>query len=1038
MFRKSVWLLSAGMFALSSQAFAQTPAPATDTDQTSAEPAQSSTAEAAAVDLQATEPQTDATGGEIIVTATRRNQALSDVPLAVSAVTAEQLENTGASDIRQLQQVSPSLLVTSTQSEAGASRANIRGIGTVGDNPGLESSVGIFIDGVYRSRVGAGLTELGPIERVEVLRGPQGTLFGRNTSAGLISIITARPLFEPMAHGEVSFGNFSMRRVEAGVTGGLTDTIAARIDGVMKKRDGFLNDVVSGRDVNDRDRWLLRGQLLFQPNDDLSVRVIGDMAKRDEECCAAPYLPARDFVGGVGEQPSTFKPLMEALGAIVLDDPFERDVAISEGRSYRGDVKDWGLSAEAVYDFGGAELTSITAYRDNDLKRGTDVDYSSLDIIYRPDDGTSTNRFKTFTQELRLQGEAFNGRLDWLVGGYMARERLRSRDSIRYGNDFGRFTNCPVAYNFAASPAVPDNIVDPTGVNCFNQTIANAVNASLISTYGLLPAGPTRDGVLQQIQVLSAFARLNNTAPLFAPFPVNFGLPVFGDSGFENLALANPFAPDFQFENAGFVDDYRQRSNNFAVFTHNIFEITEGLKLTVGLRYTTETKKLRAELTDNNIGCAVYTGTALAQLPCLNPSVAGGSLDLDGKRKENKLSGTAVISYKPMDNLLTYASYSRGYKAGGFNLDRSALARDRSLNSFGQIVAGQVCPGSGTLPTPTATRPGCEDFASADQLEFLPETNDAFELGAKFNGRIVDINVALFHQLFRNFQLNTFNGVNFIVENINSCSDDLGGADQDNVTIVGGVPTETGACTGKTRAGVRSKGIEFELFSRPLPDVNFNLGVTVADTKYRDNLVGAGGRPLTTALFQLPGERVSGAALWTITSSLGWSPRITDSGLRGLIYADVRHQSKFNTGSDLDLEKVENGYTVVNGRIGLRGPEDRWGVELWAQNLFDANVKQIAFDAFAQGNCTERGANAGFCSPTYGVNRANQLFGVFLGEPRLYGITLRTKLGFARPAAPAYAPPAPPPPPPPPPAVEPAPPPPPPPPPPPSSGERGQ
>src|SRR5439155_10437054 len=117
----------------------------------------------------------------------------------------------GASDIRQLTQVSPSLLVSSTSSEAGGGVARIRGIGTVGDNPGLESSVAVFIDGVYRSRTGVGLTELGPLERIEVLRGPQGTLFGRNASAGLSSIITAKPLFTTQVDGERTIGNYNLR-----------------------------------------------------------------------------------------------------------------------------------------------------------------------------------------------------------------------------------------------------------------------------------------------------------------------------------------------------------------------------------------------------------------------------------------------------------------------------------------------------------------------------------------------------------------------------------------------------------------------------------------------------------------------------------------------------------------------------------------------------------------------------------------------------------------------------------------------------------
>ena len=124
----------------------------------------------------------------------------------------------------------------------------------------------------------------------------------------------------------------------------------------MMKRDGFLEDIISGRDVNDRDRWLLRGQLLYQPDDNFSLRVIGDYSKRDEECCAAPYLPVFDSVGdgsgGFTSAPSTFAPILMGIGGIIPDDTFDREVVISDGRSYRGDVKDWGLSAEATYDFG--------------------------------------------------------------------------------------------------------------------------------------------------------------------------------------------------------------------------------------------------------------------------------------------------------------------------------------------------------------------------------------------------------------------------------------------------------------------------------------------------------------------------------------------------------------------------------------------------------------------------------------------------------------------------------------------------------------
>ncbi len=338
MIRKSAWLMSAGLFALATPALAQTAPSNTDTDKQAAKPTPGAT-EGAAVQNQAGEQKPVATG-DIVITATRRNQALSDVPMAVSAVTAENLRNTGATDIRQLNQVAPSLLVSSTSSEGGAAVARIRGVGTVGDNPGLEGSVGIFVDGVYRSRAGVGLTELGALDRIEVLRGPQGTLFGRNTSAGLISIITAKPRFTPEVGGQVDVGNFGLRRFEASLNAPFSDTIAGRLDGVYVKRDGFLNDVISGRDINDRKRWLLRGQILFQPSDNLSFRLIGDYSHRDEECCGATYLPVQDFTAA-GPQPSSIAAIERALGGIINDDTFSRDVSITPGRDYSSKVNDW-------------------------------------------------------------------------------------------------------------------------------------------------------------------------------------------------------------------------------------------------------------------------------------------------------------------------------------------------------------------------------------------------------------------------------------------------------------------------------------------------------------------------------------------------------------------------------------------------------------------------------------------------------------------------------------------------------------------------
>lgn len=940
--RKSSLLLSAALFTFTVPAFAQ------DTTDQGSTPAEAP-AEAANVDTQAQAAEAN-DDGAIIITATRRSEALSDVPLAVSAVTADTLQNSGAVEIRQLNQVSPSVLVSSTTSEAGAGVARIRGVGTVGDNAGLESSVAVFIDGVYRSRTGTGLTELGPIDRVEVLRGPQGTLFGRNASAGLIHVITAKPKFSPEIYGDVSIGNYNLRRVGVGATGGITDSLAVRLDGIFMKRDGFMEDNISGDDVNDRNRWLLRGQLLYQPTDNFSLRVIGDYTKRNEECCAAVYLPAYDYVSrgaNVGlKNPSTMQRILRGLGAVINDDPYDREAEITPGRSYNSDVVDYGISAEATYDFGGVELTSITAYRYNDYERGQDVDFNSLDILYRDGSGGSANRFKTFTQELRLQGEAFGGRLDWLFGGFYMHENLRVKDNLTYGADYSRYANCLVANNFAALTGQAA-LVQTSSPTCFNSAVAGAV----------LPLAGAN------APALAAFARLPITLPpSLGGATVNFGAAPFTNSGFTNLSLA--FGGGMRtFGGVATEDEFTQKDDNWSVFTHNILSITDRLKLTIGARYTNDRKRLDMSLADNNTLCAFFSGNAtlaaLQQIPCVVPSAPGGSFTGQDTKKESKWSGTAVLSWKPIDSILVYGSVSRGYKAGGFNLDRSAMLRSRGN---GAIIGGAGAVGA---------------------LQFDPEINTAYEVGMKYNGNKIDINLALFRQDFKDFQLNTFNGISFEVENVNSCSAlDVAHGDTDNSNL-------TGNCTGKIKSGVRSEGAELEIFTRPFRDARFNLGITYVQTKYRTNLVGASGEAISNTLFQLSGRNISNAPEMAVTGAFTWTPQLWSTGLRGLFYIDGRYSSSYNTGSDLDIEKMQKGYEVFNGRVGISGNDDMWSLEFWAQNMFNRKYKQVAFDAPLQGSCTERGANAGYCSPV--PRTSTQLFGAFLGEPRTFGMTFRAK-----------------------------------------------
>ena len=199
------------------------------------------------------------------------------------------MQNTGATDIRQLNQLAPSLLVSSTGSEANGS-ARIRGIGTVGDNPGLESSVAVFIDGVYRSRSGIGLNELGELDRVEVLRGPQGTLFGRNASAGLINIISKQPSYDFEGYGEATIGNYDLRRLARRDHRRLHRHARGSPRRRLRQARRLLSTTpTNDTTINNRNRIFTRGQLLFEPTDAISFRLIGDYTWRKERCCAAVY-----------------------------------------------------------------------------------------------------------------------------------------------------------------------------------------------------------------------------------------------------------------------------------------------------------------------------------------------------------------------------------------------------------------------------------------------------------------------------------------------------------------------------------------------------------------------------------------------------------------------------------------------------------------------------------------------------------------------------------------------------------------------------
>ena len=844
---------------------------------------------------------------DIIVTAQKREQSLQDVPIVVTTLSQAALEGAGVRDIKDLQILTPGMTVTSTQSET-ATTARIRGVGTVGDNPGLESSVGVVIDGVYRSRNGVGFGDLGELSRIEVLKGPQGTLFGKNTSAGVINIISEAPSFTPGFEAEATYGNFGAWGVAGSVTGPLSDKIAGRLYMAKRERDGFY-DVVTGAgprqetDDQNQDFWTARGQLLILPSDDVSIRLIADYSKRDEYCCVSTQVrtgPTYPLIQAVGGQQAAPAPGFGEL-------PFSRKAYANRGTGQT--MEDMGFSAEANIDIPAwdATFTSLTSWRNWSGVNGMDLDYSTADLLYRQHDGGYGFELDNLTQEVRLAGAT--DRVDWLVGAFMTREVINRDDSYWYGAAYTPYMSLLISSQLnAGSSAIP---ISPNIIGCLTNPGTTALFLTgCLATGGTAPSGPT------------------------APGGPGFGV------------------------GHGVQDHYRQTTESFAIFTNNTVHLTDRFDVTVGLRYTLDDKSLRGlqdNVGTNGAACGGVLGNIGAMTGALmnaglNQQAAQGTAGrlaaniclpwanpmFDNRRigeghSDGELSGTIKGSYRFNDSVMGYASYARGYKSFGYNMDR---------------VQGATA----TNPLP---------ITPSDSLLFPSETVDSFEVGLKntlFN-RSVLFNITYFNQKFEDFQLNTFLGTAFVVESIPELTSE--GVDADFVWFT------------------------------PVEGLSLSGGVTYTDTKYGDftaaDLANPGNFP---QLSLLPGARASFAPEWSATAAVAFD-RSIGSGMKLGLNLSAKYSTEFNTGSDLLPYKMQDAMTLLNGRITLGAEDDRWALDLWAQNLTDEEYKQVAINAPLQGSAfqTTVQPNGTYYNPALDT----QTYNAFMGQPRTYGVTLRVR-----------------------------------------------
>lgn len=340
--------------------------------------------------------QTDASQiGDIIVTAQKRSERLQNVPIAVSAVTSAQLGRTGVRDIVDLKLAVPTLNVTNS---AGNLTSSLRGIGSNGFGAGIENPVAVYIDGVYYASPAASLLTLNNIAQIEVLKGPQGTLFGRNATGGLIQITTRDPASKPSGLVSVNYANYDQLSGSAYLSGPLADNLFMDIAASgTNQGNGWGTNLSTGKDIYKIDHDVaVRSKLIFEPSDMTRFSLIGDYADR------------RDSMTGYAVYRNTISGFDPAAGR-VADLGYDTNTSVQPSF----DLAAGGASLRWDQDIGSLNFASISAYRKSRTLIDFDYDVSAADIGRVE----QTQRDRQFSQELQLSSKS-GGRLTWLVGGY--------------------------------------------------------------------------------------------------------------------------------------------------------------------------------------------------------------------------------------------------------------------------------------------------------------------------------------------------------------------------------------------------------------------------------------------------------------------------------------------------------------------------------------------------------------------------------------------------------------------------------------------
>jgi outer membrane receptor protein involved in Fe transport len=827
--------------------------------------------------------QDDSIFEEIVVTVQKREQNIMDVPVAVTALTGADIQASGIKDVFDLQQNVPSLIVGQSQT-ATTSNFQIRSVGSTANNFGVESSVGLYVDGVYRSRQSSMINDLVDVEAVEVLRGPQGTLLGKNTSAGAISVRTVRPGQETDAFIEVTAGDRSLMKISGAANFPINDELAFRGTIFATQRDGYIDDYRLGKDVyNDRDRQGARLQLAYnEPNDDFNWRLIADYAEIDEICCVGVgrvdniysrnslFNPATGpvtgtdasilFLGGTVFTDYPYpQPFLDALaglpGTLVTGSGYD-DGVVAYNILPESENQDMGLSFELNKTLdNGMTFTSITGYRAFDTLDYSDVDFTDVPLLDRTNDATQ----ESLSQEFRLAGEFGEGS-HYVFGAYYFGQEIVNRKT---SNDTG-----------------------------FLSALLNT-NPSIVG------AGDGVDGVAA----------------------------IFGAAGF--LPAGSPAV----LPGTTALDVVKQDHSGYAAFAQVDFAASDELTFTLGARYTDETKDidgvytqslpsdslrpdfgaLTVKLCSLDPACAAFLppgsdvfnpADPVASLPAFEPFFTPGwgifvfdplapRPNVKQSVSDDQLTGTAKVTWYASDTTMFYASYATGFKAGGTNDDR---------------------------------------ISPAFEITFGPETSESIELGFKGDLGPVRLGIVLYDTQYEDFQANSFTGTGFNLQN-------AGDLDTQGVEIeFDWRPFESTQIQGYF---AHNKG-EFKSFANGTCRDAYQFHTQMPDP----GLVGGLNPILDAERCDRSGDPLPYNPEDQFFVALTQDIEVGNDIL--YFRGEFSHYSEQFTDGDDDPFTLQDAYELVNVRIGYIWTDWNAELTVWGRNITDESYFHGSFDRPAQ------------------------------------------------------------------------------------------